>query len=63
MADEFLDVDAPVTERTALFVRFRDLGLEGDNSFKARLEIRHRRSSLPRGILGGADGTSRRARG
>ena len=43
MAHEFLDVDSAVPERTALLVGFGDLGLEGDDPFKARLEVRHRR--------------------
>jgi hypothetical protein len=44
VADEFLDVHAPVTERTAFLVWFGDLGLERHHAFEARLEIGHRAS-------------------
>ena len=37
-ANEVLDVDAPVAQRTALSIGFGDLGLEGDHALEARLE-------------------------
>jgi hypothetical protein len=39
VADEFLDVHAPVAEGAALLVGLGDLGLERDDAFEARLEI------------------------
>ena len=42
MADQFLDVNAAIPERTALLVRLGDFRLEGDDAFKSRLEVRHR---------------------
>ena len=38
-ADEFLDVDAAVAQRAALFVGLGDLGGEGDDAFEARLDL------------------------
>ena len=40
-ADELLDVDAAVAERPALAIGLRDLRLEGDDAFQARLEVVH----------------------
>jgi hypothetical protein len=54
MADQFLDVNAAIPERTALLVRLGDFRLEGDDAFKSRLEVRHRSflSSSSRGVRG-----------
>ncbi|CAM5482179.1 hypothetical protein SGLAM104S_09257 [Streptomyces glaucescens] len=41
MADQVLDVDAPVPEGTALLVRFGDLRLERDDSFESGYEVGH----------------------
>jgi hypothetical protein len=42
LADELLDVDAPVPERTALAVGLRNLGLDRHDAFEAGLELVHR---------------------
>jgi hypothetical protein len=39
VADEFLDVHAPVAERAALLVGFGDLGLECHDAFETWLEV------------------------
>src|SRR5437763_8958252 len=41
LADEVLDVDAAIAELTALFVRLRDLRLEGHDAGEARAELVH----------------------
>jgi hypothetical protein len=38
---EFLDVHAPVPERTAFLVGLGDLCFEGHDAFETRLEVRH----------------------
>ena len=40
-ADEFLNIDAAIAQRATLFVRFGDLGLEGDDAFEAGDEFTH----------------------
>src|SRR5262249_54840954 len=46
VADEFLNVDAPVAERAALLVGFGDLRLECDDALEPRHKVRHSRSSV-----------------
>jgi hypothetical protein len=41
MADQVLDVDAPVAEGAALLVRFGDLRFERDDSFESGYEVGH----------------------
>src|SRR5690349_10802627 len=41
MPDQLLDIDAAIPERPALLVRLGDLGLERDDTFKARREVGH----------------------
>jgi hypothetical protein len=40
LAHELLDVDAAVAERAAFLVGLGDLGLDGDDAFESRLEVR-----------------------
>ena len=47
MADQFLDVDAPVAERPAFAVGLGDLGLDGDDTLEAWLEVAHSAANLP----------------
>ena len=46
VADEFLDVDAPVPECAAFLVGLGDLGLECDDALQARHEVGHSCSSV-----------------
>jgi hypothetical protein len=39
LADQVLDVDAAIAQRTSFPVRLSDLGLEGDDAFQPGLEI------------------------
>ena len=40
LADELLDVHASVTKRASVAIRLGDLGLDGDDAFETRLEVR-----------------------
>jgi hypothetical protein len=51
MASQLLDVHPAVPERAAFLIWLGDFGLEGDNSLKPWLEVRHR-CSLPIGFSG-----------
>ncbi|GDY76010.1 hypothetical protein SAV31267_054950 [Streptomyces avermitilis] len=51
MADQILDVDAPVPECAALLVRFGDLRLERDDSFESGYEVGHQ--AAPRDVCDG----------
>ncbi len=42
VADKLFNVNSPVAECAAFFVRLGDFRLEGDDAFKAWLEVRHR---------------------
>jgi hypothetical protein len=46
VADQVLDVDAAVSERAALLVRFGDLRLERDDSFEPGYEVGHQAAPL-----------------
>ena len=46
VADQVLDVDAPVPECAALLVRFGDLRLERDDSFESGYEVGHQAAPL-----------------
>ncbi len=48
VADELLDVDAAVAERSTVAIGLRDLRLEGHDALESRLEIAHR-SPFPLG--------------
>jgi len=39
VVDEVFDVDAAVPQRSAVLIRFGDLGGEGDDAFQARDEV------------------------
>ena len=52
VADELLDVDAPIAERAALAVRLGDLRFDGDDTLEARLELAHVRESTRTDRLG-----------
>jgi predicted Rossmann-fold nucleotide-binding protein len=51
VADQILDVDAPVPECAALLVRFGDLRLERDDSFESGYEVGHQ--AAPRDVYDG----------
>jgi hypothetical protein len=46
VANEIFDVDSPVSESTALLVRFGDLSLEGYDALEAGFEVGHVLSCL-----------------
>ncbi len=57
VADQVLDVDAPVPQGAALLVGFGDLRLERDDSFESGYEVGHR--AAPRDVYDGTCGRQR----
>jgi hypothetical protein len=49
VANQGLDINTPVAERTAFFVRFGNLGLERNYAFETRLKVGHALLLLPVG--------------